>query len=97
MVQRLQEVGQELSSHRVTIFSVFSSDGAQEVFNFVCPSVDIRVSHFGKKFEFSSVNPGSHLNRYIGRFLHFQSFRATFTIPQLTCKFKWEPGLTELN
>ena len=23
----------------------------------------------------------------LGRFLHFQSFRATFTIPQLTCKF----------
>ena len=23
----------------------------------------------------------------LGRFLYFQSFRATFTIPQLTCKF----------
>ena len=35
-----------------------------------------RVSHFGKKFEFSSVNPGTHSNRYIGKvslFLEFSS------------------------
>ena len=34
----------------------------------------IRVSHFGKKFEFSSVNPGSHSNRYIRKVSSFSEF-----------------------
>ena len=33
-----------------------------------------RVSHSGKKFEFSSVNPCSHLNRYISKVSSFSEF-----------------------
>ena len=33
-----------------------------------------RVSHFGKKFELSSVNPGSHSNRYIREVSSFSEF-----------------------
>ena len=46
-----------------------------------------RVSHFGKRFEFCSVNLGSHSNRYIRKVSSIQIFRATFTIRQLTFKF----------
>ena len=33
-----------------------------------------RVSHFGKKFEFCSVNLGSHLNRYFRKVSSFSEF-----------------------
>ena len=41
-----------------------------------------RVSHFGKV-----LNPGSHSNGYFGKLAILSEFSATFTIPQLTCKF----------
>ena len=37
-------------------------------------AMDNGVSHFGKKFEFSSVNPCSHSSRYIMKVSSFSEF-----------------------